>query len=591
MRTIYLFLTIFVCLSIILFVATFFYIDTHRHSIFSYNIYHGGRLTATAKIDKYNTEDSIIYRSITNTPFDSLYTTDKEKLSIDKRGLKVQNYNKKHLSEGIGLDVYIKGIDSSVNFLAVGHSDFAYAERLPVDKHFIIFEKNAIVSYFNLLDKYDFKEEGLQSISAVTHTYTFLPPYKSTIDVELRGEDTVPLEGKNTKTLHFVARLPDKNDILIWATRWSHVPLVIKIPRDDLEIIYSEALNTITAKRYLPENISYLNKEVTFKNKDLNLSGTLSLPSGEGPFPAVILIGGPGPLDRENFGLFTDIADGFAKRGIASLRFDKRGVGKSEGDFSKITERELIDDGASAGSFLAMEKEIDKNKIAVLGHSEGGFLAASLAAINPDISACIIMAGIEAINLPDTDLETLWSFDKSAMDWNNDYLNDIAKCGRDTSKILDSGADWSFLLQKRVFLKKRRLGMERKPMEVIRKIKVPVLILRGRKDTVIPAEGIKLLEETLKEAGNARSQVVFFNKLNYFFGKKVDDGIHRSHISVDTEVTDSIITWLNENMISPPAAEPQPPAAEPQPVAQEAEPQVPPRPQPEPAQSGQEGAL
>ncbi len=555
MKKIYLILTITICVSIILFVATFFYIDIHRHTNYFYNIYRDRRPIATVKLDKYNTEDKLVYKSVTNTPFHSTYNTHKRKLSIDKRGLKIYSYNKKHLSEGISMDIYIKGVDSNIDFLAVGHSNFAYAKSLPVDKGFVIFEEDAIISYFNLIDKYDFKRRGLQSIPALTHTYTFLPPYKNTIQLKLGNEETIKLGGKKIKALHLIAKLPDKKEISIWVNRWTHTPLLIRAPKAGFEATWSETPEEIAAKKYAVESELYENREVSFKNKDIILAGTLSMPKGQGPFPAIILVWGSGPMDRDALGMFVDIADGLAKSGIAVLRFDKRGVGKSEANFSRFTGEDLTEDLSCAVDFLIGQDEIDKERIATLGHSEGGYYAASSAAINPDISACIIMGGVGVVNLPDTELEMLWSFDKSAVNWDKEYLEDIAKTAKDTSKVIKNGKDWTILLHKRVYLRKCRLDLEKKPLDIIRKIRVPVLILSGRRDTIILPEYTKLLEEVLKEGGNENYQIIDFNRLNHFFGKKIEDGIRRTHLAIDGEVIGSMKKWLNENLISPPKEE------------------------------------
>lgn len=556
MRKIYLILTVIICLSIILFVATFFYIDTHRHTAYHYKIYQDNRLIAAVELDKYNTEDKLVYKSATKTPFHSTATIHKRKLSIDKPGGNIHAYNKKSLSEGVGMDVYIRRVDSNIDFLAIGHSNFAYAKRLPLDKDFIIFEDDALVSYFNMINTYDFKKRGIQSIPALTHTYTFLPPIKTEVQLRFIDEELITLNDKNIKALRMAARLPDKKEILIWANRWTRVPLLVKIPKLGFEAVWSESPEEITAKRYTIENSLYENRKIVFKSKDVNLAGTLSLPKGKGPFPAAVLIWGPGPLDRDALGMFTDIADGLAKNGIATLRFDKRGVGESEGNFSKFTGNDMYNDISAAIDFLIQQKEIDKNKIAVLGHSDGGYYATSLAVNNSNVSACIVMAGIEALNLPDTDLEMMWSFDKSSVNWGEDYMKDIAKTAQDTSEILKSGKDWAMLLHKRVFLKKCQSDIARKPLDVIRKIKVPILILRGRKDTVIPQEHIELLDSALKESGNKKYEIIYFNRLNHFFGKKIEDGIHRTHLAIDEEVLSTILKWLGENLISPPKEEP-----------------------------------
>ncbi len=554
MKKLYLTVTIILCVIIILFVWTFFYIDTNRHTSHLYNIYQNGEIRATASLDIYNTEDKLVYRSVTTTPFHSISDEHKRKLSVDKRGHKFDSYNKKHLSKGVSMDIYLKRVDSSINFLAVGHSNFAYAKRIPIDKDPIVFENNAVISYFNLIDKYGFRGSP-QSFSALTHTYTFLPPYKSSIHIRQAKEEVIEVGQRKVKALLLKVKCPDKNEALLWVNRWTHVPLIIKIPRTGFEAVWTNELEDLSAKKRKFKDIDYETRDITFKSKDLQLAGTITIPKSDGPFPAVLLVWGPGPQDKDGLGMLAGLAHGLAKNGIATLRFDKRGVGESEGNFFRFSGEDTLNDLTSAIENLSQVSKIDKDRIAILGHSEGGYYAAALAKSNPLISACIIMSGLEIVNLPDTDLEMMWSFDKSADKWDKEYLEDIAKTSKDTADILMGGKDWAMLLQKRVFLKKRYLDMRKKPLDLLKGLKRPLLLLRGRKDTVISSEHIKLVEESLREVGNINYEIIEFNKLNHFFGKKLEDGIHRTSVSIDNEVIESISKWLKET-IPPPEPEP-----------------------------------
>lgn len=558
MKTLYLILTVVICVSIILFVAAFFYIDTHRRTTLTYNVYEDDVIISSVTLNRYNTEDYIVYKSTTETPFHSVTDTYKRKLSIDKKTSRVHEYNRKSLGKGVNMNIYIKPVDSSINYLAVGHSNFAYAKRLPVNKEFTVFEPDAIITYFDLINKYDFKEGGTQLIPVITPLYTFLTPYKSQLDVRFIKEEIISINSKKMKTQHFRIKTDANKKILVWVNRWTQAPLLVKIPRDKLRISWSDKRKKVTAKKLKFESDSYQDKEISFENKDIILSGTLSIPNGKGPFPAIILLWGHGPQNRDALGMFSKMADSFARNGVAVLRFDKRGIGESGGDFSRFTGKDLLSDAEKAIDFLSSQKEIDKDKITLLGHSEGGYIAASLAATNPNVSACIIMAGMDTIDLPDTDLEMMWSFDQSALNWNKEYLEDIARSANDTSQILKSGKDWAILLNKRVYLKKRRNYIATNPLEIIRKVKVPILILGAKKDTVTSPEHIDSLEEALKESGNKNYEIVIFKKLNHFFGSIIRDGVHRTHISLDRDVFPTIKKWLDENIISPPLPEPPP---------------------------------
>lgn len=143
----------------------------------------------------------------------------------------------------------------------------------------------------------------------------------------------------------------------------------------------------------------YLEEEVVIENieEGFNLGGTLTIPEGLGPFPAVILVTGSGSQNRDEeiFGHkpFKLIADHLTKQGIAVLRYDDRGVGSSGGNFVGSTSKDNAGDARAAIEFLLQHKEIDQSKVGVIGHSEGGMIAFMLAAEYGDIAFIVSLAG------------------------------------------------------------------------------------------------------------------------------------------------------------------------------------------------------
>lgn len=150
----------------------------------------------------------------------------------------------------------------------------------------------------------------------------------------------------------------------------------------------------------------YTQEEVYFENKNNNivLSGTLTLPDKKAPFPAVILISGMGPNDRDytmaDHKLFLVLADYLTRHGIAVLRYDKRGVGKSTGTFNtSLTSKDFANDVLAAIGYIKKRKEIDPKKIGLIGHSEGGMIAPMVAEKSTDIAFIILLAGALATSI------------------------------------------------------------------------------------------------------------------------------------------------------------------------------------------------
>ena len=138
----------------------------------------------------------------------------------------------------------------------------------------------------------------------------------------------------------------------------------------------------------------YRNEDVTFTNGDIIFSGTLSLPDKGSHFPAVVLVAGSGPLDRDEEVMghkpFLLLADALSRNGFAVLRYDERGVGATIGGDPGAPSEPLATDAMAALRYLKTRLEVDATRVGFVGHSEGGLIAVMNAAKHPDEVAYIV---------------------------------------------------------------------------------------------------------------------------------------------------------------------------------------------------------
>ncbi|MBC55243.1 MAG: hypothetical protein CMQ34_15555 [Gammaproteobacteria bacterium] len=138
-------------------------------------------------------------------------------------------------------------------------------------------------------------------------------------------------------------------------------------------------------------------QEVTIQSGDASLSGTLCTPDAMGRFPAVLMVHGSGPLDRnENtkgqaLNIFNAIACALAEHGIASLRYDKRGCGKSSGNYLSAGHSHLVQDALQCLDFLAGSDPVCEEQLFVLGHSEGCIIAPQLSQYRPAVAGLVLL--------------------------------------------------------------------------------------------------------------------------------------------------------------------------------------------------------
>ncbi len=143
----------------------------------------------------------------------------------------------------------------------------------------------------------------------------------------------------------------------------------------------------------------YREEQVTFTNQQagVTLAGTLTLPHRGGPFPAVLLINGSGKPDRDGYGWpnnFLVLSDYLTRHGLAVLRYDKRGVGSSSGDFNKATVGDFADDACAGFKYLKNRKEVNPLQAGVIGFSEGSISAPLVASRSKDVAFIVLMGGL-----------------------------------------------------------------------------------------------------------------------------------------------------------------------------------------------------
>jgi len=299
----------------------------------------------------------------------------------------------------------------------------------------------------------------------------------------------------------------------------------------------------------------YKEEEVKFKNEkaDITLDGTLTIPEGSAQFPAVVMVSGSGPQDRDenilNHKPFKVIADYLTRNGIAVLRYDDRGVGKSEGDFGKAISTDFANDAIAAVEYLASRTDvIDANKIGIAGHSEGGMIAPMAANRSESVSFIILLAGPgttgEQILIDQSRLILEASgVSKSYIDKQEKLIikiYEVIKSEKDdsiaTEKISLYFDDFTAQLtdeEKSEFESDMAGFKQRIPMLLspwfryfvaydpageLEKIKIPVLALNGSNDLQVPAdvnmEGIKA---ALEKAGNKNHKLIKLEGLNHLF--------------------------------------------------------------------------
>jgi pimeloyl-ACP methyl ester carboxylesterase len=297
----------------------------------------------------------------------------------------------------------------------------------------------------------------------------------------------------------------------------------------------------------------YYSEEVTFQNGNANitLAGTLTLPQREGNFPAVILISGSGPQNRDEELLghkpFLVISDYLTRNGIAVLRYDDRGVAQSKGDFKTATTVDFASDVESAIAFLKTRKEINKSKIGLIGHSEGGIIAPMVAAKLKVVNFIVLLAGTgirgdkllllqqeaiaKASGTSDEAIQRNREINTKAFEMvfksasTEALKRDLEKYLKETSvnnPSVNKGGmtdDQFIALQiAQVTSPWMQYFIKYDPAPTLEKVKCPVLAVNGEKDLQVPPKvNLPAIEKALKAGGNKQVTIKEFPGLNHLF--------------------------------------------------------------------------
>jgi pimeloyl-ACP methyl ester carboxylesterase len=317
---------------------------------------------------------------------------------------------------------------------------------------------------------------------------------------------------------------------------------------DNLPLDFKRSDQTLELRR--PQTparpFPYAEEEVTFGggSKGIALAGTLTLPKGEGPFPAALLIAGSGPQDRDqslaNHRPFLLIADALTRKGIAVLRYDKRGVGKSTGNPDTATTMDLAADSQAALAFLKSRKEIDGSRIGLIGHSEGAIIAPYLGGHSKEVKWLVLLAAPattgertllnqseligRAGGLSDEQLEPSLAFDQAAYALVRKEKDSNALAEKLVALVKESGLDAALppaTLETQLRMLASpwfRFFLDYDPLPNLKTMSCPVLALYGQKDLQVSAKAnLPLLQKALHDAMNTHAETRELPELNHLF--------------------------------------------------------------------------
>ena len=358
------------------------------------------------------------------------------------------------------------------------------------------------------------------------------------------------------------------------------VVLPLRLNKTTVSIVLKRPQEPKPPFPYRVEDVSYEDTKNSIK-----LAGTLTLPAANERFPAVILITGSGPHDRDEsvFGHkpFLLLADYLTRRGIAVLRIDDRGVGGSTGNKMAATSADHAEDVIAEIEFLKRRRDIDPNKIGLIGHSEGGMIAPMAASQSKDVAFIVMLAGP---GLPGEDIlkmqrrliEEADSIPSGKISQDVDRMGkicSIVKSGADSvaiagqirSYLMSTVSEWGAdLVRSGVDSEKAidsqinqfdgpwfRYFTRYDPRPALEKVRCPVLAMDGTLDLQVPPkEDLAAIDKALQTSGNMDVTIKLMPGLNHLF-QDAKIGSPREYVQIEETFSPAALKvlgdWIEEH--------------------------------------------
>jgi dipeptidyl aminopeptidase/acylaminoacyl peptidase len=284
-------------------------------------------------------------------------------------------------------------------------------------------------------------------------------------------------------------------------------------------------------------------ERVTFGSGDAMIAGSLRMPATPGRHPAVVYVHGSGPGTRNQISL---LAHFFLHRGIAVLGYDKRGVGRSTGDWRRIDFPELASDALAAVNFLRGRPDIDPQRVGLYGISQGGWVVSLAASLSSDVAFFISHSGpgvspkkqeftmltnimtMSGLAKEDVDgvlqaISLLYQYGKTGK--NGEKLDELVLKLKQNPKLADFLPPLSKEVVRKKLYEKQKMGdpgwflhldVDYDPIAALKRVRCPGLLIFGKHDFTVPVEeSVARIEAAFKETGNSLCRVVVLSNIGH----------------------------------------------------------------------------
>lgn len=573
-----------IVLVIVLVVSAFFYVDMSAHRVASYEISRDGAPFGTTRVDRYETEGKIIYKSARESPHSEGYISGSEKLILDKHSMMPLKFVEEAKGvKGQGRTTILLQDGDSTDFLFLEHPRYISIKGFSTGEKTMVFSPEDVMLYMPIMERYNYWEKGTQFFEVMVPTGEPLPPMRDKIAVRYTGDEYIDVMGRRTETEGFTISAGSLPDAKVFVLKYSHSIAVLEVPKSGkrtslmqrseshgkrLDAIRnwfsglgkpgSSELPGIPEEEEAAKDPSAIGevgseKEVFFQCGRFLLSGKVNTPVGAGPFPAVILVPRDGPMTVGEDLMMGAMSRMLSGEGFCVLEFDGPGQGKSQGNFSDVTDGVRIEAIEAAITFMEGYPEVCKNGINLAGHEGGGYLVMKASASRVSVRSCILLSlpldPEESDFFREPSIENLQVFlsSRGFGSFSDGYMATVTDVMRSMlSKIKGGGNSPVFALGMKLPSGAYEEYLGRSYYRMVLAFRKPFLLVLGRNNILARPAMVSALKKALREA-ESPGVVSTFRNLGPYLGDVGIEKNGRKGFVLDEDVVALIIAWLREN--------------------------------------------
>ncbi|MDD3088880.1 MAG: hypothetical protein PHT95_02920 [Candidatus Omnitrophica bacterium] len=548
----------------------FLYVDLSIHRTIVYEATLGKMPHGSLTIDRYLTENKVVYKSVSERPYDRSYRQSVERLILEKEGKIPLKYARE---EGKGrrasrLTLLCQNFDKT-DYLFLEHPRFLTMKSFETGEKTSIITPYSVLTYLGLFERYNFWKKGTQYFEVMIPCKGPVPLMRDKVAIREHEEGFLTVMGKRTAVESYKVVSKGLPEATLTLTKDNHMPVAVEFrdldpkymlksctedPAERLRVVLGPLLGTVKNKLHEEWTVSEevpqertslplvtntqieisaepppseeLVKEVFFEADGLIVSGKIWAPPGKGPFTGVLFVQKDGPITTFEELLVEALAEKFTDEGYMFFAYSPPGQGKSQGFLAEADDTRRIRTAIAALSHLRNDPRIDRGISVIMGHMGGAYIALKASEAISGYQTCVVAicpsfnylkAGIDAGRVLEYLYRVLAS--EGIGPFEAGYMRNVSELMKEQIDTIASSTEkYDYFMGVRLPAGAYREYMDRKPMNAITQAQAPVLLILTKKDVESSPKEIEALKTSLYKNSDG-GRLALFNDLDTSVGR------------------------------------------------------------------------